>query len=52
MTVRGVGLRVRHLNDGRAFGIQLFEQLHDFSRLIRVKIPCRLVRQQQFWLGN
>src|SRR5690606_6107537 len=37
---------VRHHADGRAFGVQLAEQIHDGRPVLRVEVACRLVGQQ------
>ena len=47
-----VGFRVRDLNDGRAFVVELLEQLHDLPRLIRMQIPRGFVRQDQVRTGH
>jgi hypothetical protein len=39
---------VSDLHDGDAvFAIQFLKQLHDHVRLIRMKIPCRFIRENQ-----
>ena len=43
--VGGVHLGVRDLDDGRAFGVELLEQLHDLAALIGVQVAGRLVGQ-------
>ena len=39
---------MRHLDDGRALGVQGLEHLHDFFALIGVKIASGLVGEDQF----
>ena len=52
IAIGGVFLRMRDLHDGRPFGVQLLEQLHDFFGLAGVQVAGRLVGQDQFWLGD
>src|SRR5262245_19335210 len=45
VSIAGVRLRVRDLDDGRALAVELREQLHDLLGLARVQVPRGLVRE-------
>src|SRR5712692_1240154 len=45
VTVAGVHLGVRHLDDRGPFAVELLEQLHDLPALIGVQVSRRLVRE-------
>src|SRR5438067_553251 len=52
LPVRRVFLRVRHLNDGHAFVIELAKQLHDFFALTGVQVSRGFISEQKLGLGN
>jgi hypothetical protein len=52
IAVRGVGLRVAHLNDGSPLAIQLFEQFHNLFSLTGMQIASGLIGKDQFGLGD
>src|SRR3954469_1734447 len=52
VSILGVLLRVRHLNDRGAFLVELLEKLHDLFRLAGMQIARRLVRQNYFRISN
>src|SRR5260221_10973177 len=45
VAVSGINLRVRDLNDRRAFIIEALEHFHDFLALRRMKVAGRLISQ-------
>src|SRR5438034_9673139 len=52
LSIRCVFLRVRDLDDGHAFVIELAKQLHDFFALSGVQVSRRLISEQKFWLSD
>src|SRR5206468_6457741 len=52
LSTRSIFLRVRDLNDGHAFVIELAKQLHDFFALTGVQITSGLVSKQKFRFSN
>ncbi len=52
MSVGGVLLGVCDLNNGRAFGVETFEEVHDLFALRGVEIARRLVGEEQFRAGD
>src|SRR5207249_7351067 len=50
--IRCVFLRVRDLNDGHAFVIELAKQLHDFFALTGVQVSRGFVSEQKLGLSN
>ena len=47
LTIGGIHIGVRHLDDGRALIVQLAKQLHDLLGLRRMQIAGWLVGEQQ-----
>src|SRR6266446_9404340 len=47
MTIRGVALRVRNLNDCRASVVESLEELHDLVALRGVQVAGRLVGEDE-----
>src|SRR5438128_11831602 len=47
--IRGVGLRMRHLHDGRPAGVERPKEFHDLLTLPRMEVPGRLVGEQDLW---
>src|SRR5438874_2853940 len=52
VAVAGIFLRMGHLNDGRALGVQLLKKLHDLFTLARVQVAGRFVGENQFRAGD
>src|SRR6266404_603578 len=52
VSVGRVFLRVRHLHDGCALGVEFLKQLHDLFTLTGVEITGGLIRQKQFGVRN
>src|SRR6266481_4672187 len=52
MTIRGVALGVRDLNDCRTGVVEALEELHDFFALRRVKITGGFVSQNELGILN
>src|SRR5580704_2719677 len=52
VAVCGVGLGVRHLNNGRSLVIQLLKQLHNFLCLAGMQVAGGLVREDQLWIPH
>ena len=52
VAVLRVGLRVRHLDDRGSAAVELLEQLHDFTGLIRVEVAGRFVGENQPRAGD
>src|SRR6266404_9591808 len=48
VSVGRVFLRVRHLHDGCALGVEFLKQLHDLFTLTGVEITSGLIGQKQF----
>src|SRR5206468_777172 len=52
LSIRCIFLRVRDLNDGHAFVIELAKQLHDFFALTGVQVSRGFVGEQKLGLGD
>src|SRR5215510_15319367 len=52
ISVRGIYLRVRYLNDRSALLVQPAKQLHNFLRLAGVEVAGWLVRQNQLRIAG
>ena len=50
--VRGVFLRVRDLNDGHAFIVELAEQPHNLFALARMQIAGGFISEQKLWISD